>query len=172
MGIAFPTTADYVEGGGTMHEIFNYTLEAYNSTFIRLHRRWINDTADSLNLHKGADLYLISPPESKVWFNVTPNSLNTPSPRIDILIPNRGTNSTIQVKVLTNDTSLSGLDPENLFLTPNHDQPIGLETALRRLADEASDAANQVSFLTYTDRFVAGGWRFLTVRFRKVCMRA
>ncbi|KAJ3552842.1 hypothetical protein NM688_g3936 [Phlebia brevispora] len=153
---------DYVEGAGTMHEIFNYTLWSYNDTFVRLHRRWINSTSENQSVFKGADLYLSVPPESPVQIAVTPgtNGSYTP-PVIDILVPSNAS-GIIRVAVVTNETSLLGLDTEDLFLPESGNGTQGLRTALQGLAEGGNSAADQVSFLTYADKFTAGGWRFLT----------
>ncbi|KAF8870883.1 hypothetical protein BD779DRAFT_1578468 [Infundibulicybe gibba] len=102
---------DYVEGSGTMHEIFNYTLESYSSTFVHLHRQYINTTFQNSGVFKGSDAH----------FLVTPRAI-----------------------------------PEETEGNSWH------RTALKGLADGTNSAAQQVSFLTYADKFTAGGWRFLT----------
>jgi hypothetical protein len=181
------SSADYVEGDGVMHEIFNYTLDSFNSTFVRLHHRWINATfGDPPGTFRGADLYMSVPPNSTAQFSVTPgnNGTFTP-PTIDILVPNT-TPGIVRVAVVTNETSLTGLNTQNLFLSSATNDSAGLQTALRGLADGTNEVAKQVccqlsvvnlaniirltlylqvSFLTYADKFTAGGWRFLTVRF-------
>lgn len=157
---------DYVEGGGTMHHIFNYTLDAHNTTFVRLHRRWINGTGTDPALYKGADMYLTTTPGSNAEFNVVPGDYDTfAPPTIDILLPLGSTNGTIRLKVVTNETSLRRLDTSSLFLPESQNATTGLGTTLRGLANGDNDVAKQVSFLTYSDKFAAGGWRFLTVGF-------
>ncbi|KDQ56402.1 hypothetical protein JAAARDRAFT_195047 [Jaapia argillacea MUCL 33604] len=152
---------DYVEGSGTMHEIFNYTLYSYNTTNIRLHRQYINTTNSSSSIYKGADLYLIAGSGTK--FSVTPgnNGTYTP-PTIDILVPSGSQNGTVRVKVVTNETSLAGLNPQSLFLNQSSGSTPGIQLALNGLADGSNPVADQVSFLTYSNKFTAGGWRFLT----------
>ncbi|KAI0073888.1 hypothetical protein K474DRAFT_1648897 [Panus rudis PR-1116 ss-1] len=155
---------DYVEGNGVMHDIFNYTLDAYNSTYVRLHRRWINSTDSNSSIFRGADLYLSASTGSTARFNVTPgNNGSWTPPNIDILLPSESSNATVQVKVVTNETSLVGLNPGSLFLPSNITGGTpGLQAALQGLADGRNSVADQVSFLTYADKFTAGGWRFLT----------
>ena len=161
-------SSDYVEGDGTMHEIFNYTLDSFNKTFVRLHRQWINTTlGDPPSTFRGADLELSVPSNSTAKFSVVPgnNRLGKP-PIIDILVPPNSTEGIVRVAVVTNETSLVGLDTQALFLSTNSsvNTSVGLNTALQGLSNGTNGVANQLSFLTYTDKFTAGGWRFLTVR--------
>ena len=148
-----------------MHDIFNFTLAEYSDTSVRLHRQWINTTSPNSSDYKGADLHLTVPAQSSARLSVTPGSSSTSPPVVDIIIPpGSAGNNTIRVTVVTNETSLRGLDTEALFLPQNDtDESQALETALQGLADGSSAAAQQVSFLTYADKFTAGGWRFLTV---------
>ncbi|KAL7279357.1 hypothetical protein ACG7TL_007198 [Trametes sanguinea] len=152
---------DYVEGNGVMHEIFNYTLASYNDTSLRLHRRWINTTSPTSSAYNGADLYLTVPAGSAARLAVTPGNNGTwTPPTVDVLVPAAG--GTVRVAVVTNETSLVGLGTERLFLPESTNRSRALQTALQGLADGQSDAAQQVSFLTYENKFTAGGWRFLT----------
>ncbi|KAI0663733.1 hypothetical protein C8Q70DRAFT_907236 [Cubamyces menziesii] len=154
---------DYVEGNGVMHEIFNYTLASYNDTSVRLHRQCINTTSPASSTYKGADLYLTVPSGSPARLSVTPGNNGTwTPPTIDILVPGGGQNGTVRVTVVTNETSLMGLDTQRLFLPESTNGSQALQTALQGLADGENEAAKQVSFLTYADKFTAGGWRFLT----------
>ncbi|EKM58475.1 uncharacterized protein PHACADRAFT_193593 [Phanerochaete carnosa HHB-10118-sp] len=151
---------DYVEGNGTMHDIFNYTLDSYNSSFVRLHRKWINTTlGDPPGTFRGADLYLSIPSNSSAQFSVTNN---TWAPTVDILVPAGPSSGIVRIAVVTNETSLAGLKPQSLFLANATSGNEGLQTTLQGLANGSSEPAKQVSFLTYTDKFTAGGWRFLT----------
>ncbi|KAI0833704.1 hypothetical protein BC628DRAFT_1426807 [Trametes gibbosa] len=154
---------DYVEGGGTMHEIFNYTLASYNETSLRLHRQWINTTSADSPQYNGADLYLNIPSGSPARLAVTlrQNDTRTP-PVVDIIVPEGGQGGTVTVKVVTNETSLPGLNTQQLFLQENTSSSDSLQRLLEGLADGDKEAAQQVSFLTYKDKFTAGGWRFLT----------
>ncbi|PIL29853.1 hypothetical protein GSI_08060 [Ganoderma sinense ZZ0214-1] len=158
---------DYVEGR-TIHSVFNYTLGEYNDTSVRLHRQWINTTSPTSSLYKGADVYLTVPAESSARLVVTPAKNDTRNPpAVDIVVPSaadaEASARTLRVTVVTNETSLTGLDTQALFLPENErDGTRALETALQGLADGTNVAAQQVSFLTYVDKFTAGGWRFLT----------
>ncbi|KAL5504617.1 hypothetical protein ACEPAH_7280 [Sanghuangporus vaninii] len=149
---------DYVEGSETMHEIFNYTLASYNSSSVQLHRQWINAT--SSGAYKTADFYLNA--VSGAQLNVTPgnNGTYTP-PTVNILVDETGS-GILQMHFLTNETSLTGLSPSGLFLPEGSGNDSALNTALTGLANGTNQIAQQVSFLTYEDTFVAGGWRFLT----------
>ena len=126
-----------------MHEIFNYTLDSFNSSFVRLHRQWINATADGT--FRGADLYMSIPPKSSARFSVTPgnNGTFTP-PTIDILVPD-ATSGVVRVAVVTNETTIPGLSTQSLFLsnTTKGSSP-GLKTALQGLADGSNEVAKQV----------------------------
>ena len=162
--------SDYMEGGGTMHSVFNYTLGEYNDTSVRLHRQWINTTSPTSSLYKGADLYLTVPEGSSARLAVTPASNGTRAPpTVNIVVPStadaQDSARTLRVTVVSNETSLTGLDTQALFLPQNGTNGTqALETALQGLADGTNVAAQQVSFLTFADKFTAGGWRFLTVR--------
>ena len=149
-----------------MHELFNYTLHSYNSSFVRLHRQWINTTlGDPPGTFRGADLELSVPPNSTARFSVVPGNNGTWTPPIvDILVLPNSTSAVVRVAVVTNETSLVGLNTETLFLADETDSSSGLQTVLRGLADGTNESATQISFLTYADKFTAGGWRFLTVR--------
>ncbi|RPD61023.1 hypothetical protein L226DRAFT_612754 [Lentinus tigrinus ALCF2SS1-7] len=157
---------DYVEGGGVMHDIFNYTLGEYNETAVRLHRQWINTTSPSSSDYNGANLYLSVPADSSARLSVIPGNNGTwTPPTVHILVPQNGSGTgtgIVTVKVVTNETSLAGLDTQELFLPEGTNGTQALHTALQGLASGDLAAAKQVSFLTYTDKFTAGGWRFLT----------
>ncbi|KAF8161426.1 hypothetical protein B0H34DRAFT_653240 [Crassisporium funariophilum] len=171
---------DYVEGAGTMHEIFNYTLLSHSSTEVRLHRQYINSTSTSSvptqnskhpqkplpEIFKSVDLYISIPPGSSARLTVTPSNNGTfTPPKIDIVFPSHGATPTpdigahVRVKVLTNETSLVGFDSAKLFLTPEEASTDVVKGVLDALP---GDVVNQVSFLTFQDKFTAGGWRFLT----------
>ena len=147
-----------------MHGIFNYTLHSYNNSFVRLHRQWINTTlGDSPGTFRGADLELSVPSNSTAQLSVTPGNNGTwTPPTIDILVPPNSTSAVVRVAVVTNETSLTGLHTQALFLTNETSGTAGLQTALQGLANGTKESAKQVSFLTYADKFTAGGWRFLT----------
>ncbi|KZT50991.1 hypothetical protein CALCODRAFT_504066 [Calocera cornea HHB12733] len=145
---------DYVEGAGLMHEVFNYTLQSYNSTHFRLHRPWINGTkALTVELETSSNL----------WFNVTPgnNGTYTP-PTVEIRLNNSAQPGIAAWKVVCNETSLVGLETEGLFLANTTSNNTALQTALVGLNSGSSLNAQEVSFLTFANKFTAGGWRFLT----------
>ncbi|KAF8911624.1 hypothetical protein CPB84DRAFT_1912879 [Gymnopilus junonius] len=193
---------DYVEGSGTMHEIFDYTLPSFSSTEVRLHRQYINDTnsspSPSLSLSsshhnpkphtpvfKSVDLVLSIPSGSSARLSVVPSSNGTfTPPTIDIILP-RGSSRAprrfdsqtsltedsskvgqhkqmanhVRVQVMTNETSLTGLDVDGLFMTPNKANTTTIKNVLPTLPENVTE---QVSFLTFQNKFTAGGWRFLT----------
>ncbi|KAF9477873.1 hypothetical protein BDN70DRAFT_933848 [Pholiota conissans] len=171
---------DYVEGSGTMHEIFNYTLSSFSATEVRLHRQYINSTSESQlgqnsrvhpKVFKSVDLYLSVPPSSKARLSVHPsrNGTFTP-PTIDIILPRSSQPLTfgslvqarenfIRVRVVTNETTLVGFDPASLFLSEEEASDPAIKTAIASLPVNISE---QVSFLTFQQKFTAGGWRFLT----------
>ncbi|GJE96208.1 hypothetical protein PsYK624_124020 [Phanerochaete sordida] len=155
---------DYVEGSGTMHDIFNYTLDSYNASFVRLHRQWLNTTlGDPAGSFRGADLYLSVPSNSSAQLSVAPGTNGTwTPPTINILVPPTTASGVIRVAVVTNETVLAGLDTPSLFLANSTGGGEGLEATLQGLAAGDSDPAKQISFLTYANKFTAGGWRFLT----------
>ncbi|KAI0709912.1 hypothetical protein C8Q76DRAFT_811912 [Earliella scabrosa] len=154
---------DYVEGGGVMRDIFNYTLAEHNETSVRLHRRWINTTSPASAEYNGADLYLTVPPSSAVRLSVTPGYTGScMPPTIDVVLPEGAKKGVVTVKVVTNETTLPGLNTQDLFLPESTNGTQALQTVLQGLATGNATAAQQVSFLTYADKYTAGGWRFLT----------
>ena len=121
-------------------------VSAYNTTFLRLHRQWINTTSPTSSIYKGADLYLTVPENSTAQLSVTPgdNGTWTP-PTVDILVPPGSSGGIVTVAVVTNETSLAGLNTEGLFLPESTNGTQALQTALVGLADGNSTAAQQVS---------------------------
>jgi hypothetical protein len=147
-----------------MHQIFNYTLlPDFNSTSFTLFRPSINGTVT----------YSLSMQALSGNFTVTPNQNTTIQPQIQF-----SSGTKLQWTFTTNETTVVGLSPESLFLAV--DDPIlssngttngtsgngtsnpALQTALQGLQDGTKDQAKDVSFLTYAQKFTAGGWRFLT----------
>ncbi|TFK74714.1 hypothetical protein BDN72DRAFT_854008 [Pluteus cervinus] len=155
---------DYVEGDGTMHQIFNYTLASFNATTIRFHRQNINltMTASGNEAYKTADLYLSIPESSTAQLSVRPAESVISPPTVSILIPEDATNSILRLRFVTNETSPLGLDPADVFQSPTTARNAQLRQVLQGLADGSKLAAQQVSFLTFENKFTAGGWRFLT----------
>lgn len=133
-----------------MHEIFNYTLDSYNSTYVRFHHQYINSTANGSNIYTGADLYMSVPSNSSTHLSVTPGNNGTYGPpTVNILVPSGGNGSetgTLLIRVLTNETSLTGLSTESLFLANgNSSSSGGLQAALKGLSDGSESVADQVS---------------------------
>lgn len=129
-----------------MHDIFNYTLDSYNSTFVRLHRQWINVTSgDPTGAFRGADLYLSVPSNSAAQLSATPGNNGTwTPPSVDILVPVGSTSGVVRVAVVTNETSLTGLDAGTLFLANATSGDAGLQTALQGVADGSNAVSKQV----------------------------
>ncbi|THU89762.1 hypothetical protein K435DRAFT_728809 [Dendrothele bispora CBS 962.96] len=158
---------DYVEGGGTMNSVFNYTLGEFNETSVWLRHRYINASSSSNQTqnYKYTSLHLSVPSSSPARFSVTPNTTVNGAPTINIYSSTQDTDFQVRIRVLSNETSLVGLNPSTLFLTEGDATTPGVLVALQRLRNGSSglaDAAQQVSFLTYEEKFTAGGWRFLT----------
>ncbi|TDL17991.1 hypothetical protein BD410DRAFT_793667 [Rickenella mellea] len=149
---------DYVEGAGLTHEIFNYTLASSNSTSLHLHRQWINAT--STGEYRSADFYLTA--KSGASFSVTPGNNGTFTPPTVNILVNGSSAGIVQMRLVCNETSLRGLSPSELFLPEGKGSTKGINTALQGLANGSDFVSQEVSFLTYQDKFTAGGWRFLT----------
>ena len=127
-----------------MHEIFNYTLASYNSTSVQLHRQWIN--ASIAGAYRTADLHLNVVGGAQL--DVTPgnNGSYTP-PTVNILVGNRS--GIVQVRFVTNETSLAGLSPPDLFLPEGSVNSSALNTALAGLANGMNQIAEQVRSLLW-----------------------
>jgi len=137
-----------------MHEIFNYTVQSYNSSHFRLHRPWIHGTkALTVELQTSSNL----------WFNITPgnNGTYTP-PTVEIRLNNSAEPGIAAWKVVCNETSLVGLETGGLFLPNTTSNNTALQKALVGLNNGSDVNAQEVSFLTFANKFTAGGWRFLT----------
>ena len=156
------TLRDYVESGGTVfHTIFNYTLGNYSNSSVTLVRNWINGTTVQ---------YLTFSSASNALFNVTPSSNTTLPPNITISRQNTSSNSTITFLSTFNFTTttpstptvpLIGLGASQLFLsTPPANASSSLNSTLTAIQNATT--SSQIAFLAYTDKFLAGGWRFLT----------
>jgi hypothetical protein len=158
------TLRDYVESGGTVfHTEFNYTLGNFSTSSVTLVRNWINGTTVQ---------YLTFDALSNAAFNVTPSSNTTLPPNITMIRPNRSGNATLRFTSSFNFTGttprtpytpLQGLGRQSLFLTTSPANGTStLTNVLNAIQNNGSAVANQVAFLSYTDRAFAGGWRFLT----------
>lgn len=123
-----------------MHEIFNYTLASYNSTSLRLHRQWINSTSNGT--FRGADLYLNV--KSGASLAVTPGNNGTFTPPTVNILVNEGGKGIIQMRVLTNETTLPGLSTEGLFLPEGNGSTPGINVALQGLSNGSSSISQEV----------------------------
>ena len=168
------TVRDYTEGAGLTNEIFNYTLGDYNATYLQLVRPWINGTTVQ---------YLTFTAGDNTQFRVQPSENVTLPPSVAFERTDKSQNGSMTFHTTFNYTDLPmlapGLDAQSLFLTSAPAGEDGSE-ALRRVV-QALQGANgtsedggtgdalaevkQVSFLTYQDKFLAGGWRFLTCQY-------
>lgn len=160
-----------------MHSIFNYTLESHNSTSVRLHRQYINATASSSTIYKGVDLYLSTPPGSDLSFAVTPvANLTESAPTIDIIVPSSAsTQSTLRVRIVTNETSLVGLDTQDLFMAEEDGSTPGIMTALQGLSNGTKEVAQQVGsrihYQTILARKTLASLDFVPHLFRQIYCR-
>jgi len=155
---------DYVESGGNVtNSIFNYTLGPFNDSSVTLVRNWINGTTVQ---------YLTFDVVSGGTFNVTPSDNTTLPPDISLSLSSPGTNATLHFVTSFNWTGttpstpftpLEGLDKSSLFLTNASTNSTSiLSSVLSAIQGPGAPIADQVAFLSYSDRFFAGGWRFLT----------
>lgn len=156
------TLRDYVESGGNVtNSIFNYTLGEHNTSSVTLVRKWINGTTVQ---------YLTFDALSNGIFNVTPNANATIPPNITLTRSSTG-NATVRFTTTFNYTGttpstpfveLEGLGRQSLFLTsaPSNSTMI-LGNVLSAIQNNTA-ISDQVAFLSYTTKFLAGGWRFLT----------
>ncbi|KAF8586613.1 hypothetical protein K439DRAFT_1386873 [Ramaria rubella] len=145
---------DYVEGNGTMHEIFNYTVTSANSSTLHLHRDWINSTHS---------LDFILTTQDNMAFNITPSTNGTftpPTVIFHLLDPMKI--GLLAWMVVCNETTFLGLGPSGLFLNDSQAANEAGAKALQELATGSKANAQQISFLTYESKSLAGGWRFLT----------
>ena len=127
-----------------MHEIFNYTVAHANSTSLRLHRQWINGTTNGT--FRGADLYLNAVSDAQLNITLGDNGTFTP-PTVDIIVP-KGQAGVIQMRVLTNESTIQGIVTGDLFLSagsPNQSE--GLNTALKGLSNGTDVHAEQAGVL-------------------------
>lgn len=144
---------DYVEGDGTMHEIFNYTISSSNSSFLHLHRKWINSSL-------GMDFIMSA--EDNMVFNITPPVDEIAGPTVLFQLPDSTKMGTLRWSVVCNETSFVGLGPSGFFLQDSQADNAAGAKALQGLADGVNVDGQQISFLTYQTKSLAGGWRFLT----------
>ena len=145
------------------NSIFNYTLGAFNQSSVQLIRKWINGTTVQ---------YLDFDIVSGGTFSVSQTSNITIPPNITLNLATPGTNATVRFLTSFNFTGttpqtpyvpLEGLDRDRLFRQPDNNTDLSpLTSTLRAIRGQGSEIADQVSFLSYSDKFLAGGWRFLT----------
>lgn len=105
-------------------------------------------------------------------FNVTPSQNETLPPDISLTLSTPGINASLHFLTSFNWTGttpetpyleLEGLDRSALFLTSAPDNSTSvLSNVLSAIQGPGSSIADQTSFLSYSDKFLAGGWRFLT----------
>lgn len=141
-----------------------------------MHRNLLSVKTDEfrqINGTKTYDLYLSA--VSNLHFNVTPSNNGTYTPpTIDILLNSSSSSNsrgTLAFRSLTNETSLEGLGPSRLFLPASNSSGqsnAAQRNALKGLADGTDENGSTMSFLTYADKFTAGGWRFLTCGFSRI----
>lgn len=133
---------DYVEGSGTMHEIFNYTLESFSETEVHLHRKYINSTFNEPGVFMSVDFYLTLPPGGSARFSVQPshNTALTP-PTIDIRLPPPisqklplSAQNIVRVRVVTSETSLASFSSDALFLPQQDASTRSISSALAALS--------------------------------------
>ena len=149
------TVRDYTEGNGLTNEIFNWTVSQADNSTVWLSRAWLNETIlrDEQGQENGTARYglewlLQAGPGTS--FNVTPSNNGTYTPpRVDILVADATQGGSVNFTVQTNETNFAGLTVDQLF-SPNSS------------ATGQPDAEEQFSFLTFTSKFTAGGWRFIT----------
>jgi hypothetical protein len=149
---------DYAEGYFHMDPLFNYTLASYNQSQVTFRRNWINGTYNMVVTLSSLDV-------SKISFDVRPPT-NLTSPVICNFVLGPGvTMATVDFMVMFNETSIGpGIDKNHLFLTAPNSTDSALDQALHDLYNDQANSlpATQVTFLTHTTKFLAGGWRFLT----------
>ncbi|KAF8512552.1 hypothetical protein BU17DRAFT_54049 [Hysterangium stoloniferum] len=145
---------DYVEGNGTMHEIFNYTVTSFNSSSIHLHRGWINSS-------HSMDFILTA--QRNMIFNITPSNNGTFTPPTVIFqLPDPSKLGIVSWNVVCNETVFPGTGTSSLFLEDAQASNAAGAKALQGLANGSVVSAEQISFLAYQSKSLAGGWRFLT----------
>ena len=174
------TVRDYTEGNGLLNEIFNWTLGSYDTGHVELVRHWINGTTTQ---------YLRFEDDGGAKFDVTPSSNKTIAPIIKIIpkslsarnngggtpVPANSTSNSGSMRVkFTTTFNLTTTPVENpgysapeIFFT---DLPSNASQALQTViqglkqdgGDEYRERVKELSFLTYDQGALAGGWRFLT----------
>ncbi|EPQ27349.1 uncharacterized protein PFL1_05270 [Pseudozyma flocculosa PF-1] len=153
------TLRDYVEGNGLTNPLFNWTVTQADESTVWFSRAWLNDTIlrDDRGQPAGKARFglewLLQANEGTA-FNVTPSNNGTYTPpRIEILVPaGAAAGGSVNFTVQTNETNLDGLAVDQLFSDAGGG---GVDDGTRA-------AQEQVSFLTFSSKFTAGAFRFLT----------
>ncbi|PWN51215.1 hypothetical protein IE53DRAFT_301358, partial [Violaceomyces palustris] len=152
------TVRDYVEGNGLTNQIFNWTVTAANESIVWLSKPWLNESKVRDDQGEVVDevrysLEWILQAEQGLKFRVTPSTNGTYTPpKVDLILDGADQVGRVGFKVLTNETFTPGLEVDQLFLNLTNITSV----------QQAPNARKQFSFLTYKDKFTAGGWRFLT----------
>lgn len=163
------TLRDFTEGSGLTHEIFNYTLGSYSNSSVQFVRHWINGTTVQYLTFNATDNLNIS---------VSPSSNITLPPNITMKRLDGSKNGSLKFSTTFNFTEKpttqgQGLGPSSLFLdSAPATGSAGLQKVLKAIQGGGNSSSsgtfgervNEISFLTYQDKFLAGGWRFLTCR--------
>jgi hypothetical protein len=119
------------------HQIFNYTVAAANSTYLHLHRDWINSTHTF-------DFILSA--QNNMVFNITPSTNGTfTPPTVVFQLPDPTSQGTVSWSVVCNETTFPGLGTSGLFLEPSQAANAVGAKALQGLANGANVDAQQVS---------------------------
>lgn len=149
------TLRDYTEGSGLTHEIFNWTVTQADSSTIWFSKPWLNETIlrNDQGEQTGTAQYGLEwllQANNGTSFNVTPSTNGTYTPpQVQIIVPTGGQGGSVNFTVQVNETALAGLTVDQLFVNESN-------------AASQPEAESQFSFLTYSSKFTAGGWRFLT----------
>lgn len=148
------TLRDYTEGNGLTHQIFNWTVTQADNSTIWFSKPWLNETIirNAQGQQTGRAQYGLEwllQANNGTSFNVTPSTNGTYTPpQVQIIVPSGGAGS-VNFTVQVNETALAGLTVDQLFVNNSN-------------AASQPEAESQFSFLTYSTKFTAGGWRFLT----------
>ncbi|KAJ1030423.1 hypothetical protein NDA16_001332 [Ustilago loliicola] len=158
------TVRDFTEGNGLTNQIFNWTVTQADNTTLRLSKPWLNETIvrDAQGQETGRTRYSLEwllQANNGTSFDIIPSNNGTYTPpTVRIITPPPITNDTVRAipppgsvtfTVTVNETALAPLSVDTLF-TPD------------TTASLQPEAQSQFSFLTYANKFTAGGWRFLT----------
>jgi len=137
---------------------------------VTLVRQWINGSTEG-NTTLPILQYLTFNVVSNGVFNVTPNANVTIPPNITMTRTNSSSNATLSWISSFNFTGttpytpyvpLEGLGRETLFLTETPSNGTATLTSVLGAIQNNSFVADQVAFLEYSSKALAGGWRFLT----------